>query len=517
MKRILASILIASTTFLSLSCAVSCNKENTESEKKEDTGKKVPDDNQVGPKAGVYTFTVSAQKGKWEVGDKIYVHGSYGPAAKTITLSASDISADGLTASAVLDDILEFTVEPDYLYAAWPAEAVIPSDGLMSQSTDFSVFDRYLAVAFLKDNDFQFVDASSCLKFKASGYTDFALAANQRTGLRFTSYSVSCTSDGANWLGHKDDGYPFLYGTLTGGEVVMWFPGTVSLDGGFSLYFGKGDKWTGIWTDNETSRIKAGQVKDLGDITGAIQPYSGPAPKMPEIGKRTKYTLALAELSGLCMSIDKDFMWAVGDEGDLAKIAFDGTLIEGSKVHIGGDCEAVTVDPVSKNLIIGTEPNTIYKVPYPDFNKKESLYSIADAKGYGNAGQEGITYYKDGMVYSGMQTSSELYCTKLATGEVVLKRNLRQIFPVITEIADLEYDPETDWLWIIDSEAKKLFALTGDSMTLLGAYSVKTPSNPESLCIDHKNGCIWVGDDYGTTSYLYRYDFTGLDDAIIKK
>jgi hypothetical protein len=24
-----------------------------------------------------------------------------------------------------------------------------------------------------------------------------------------------------------------------------------------------------------------------------------------------------------------------------------------------------------------------------------------------------------------------------------------------------------------------------------------------------------VGDDYGSTSYLYRFDFTGLDDAVI--
>ena len=39
--------------------------------------------------------------------------------------------------------------------------------------------------------------------------------------------------------------------------------------------------------------------------------------------------------------------------------------------------------------------------------------------------------------------------------------------------------------------------------------------NPESVCVDHKHSCIWVGDDYGSTSYLYRFDFTGLDDAIL--
>ena len=92
---------------------------------------------------------------------------------------------------------------------------------------------------------------------------------------------------------------------------------------------------------------------------------------------------------------------------------------------------------------------------------------------------------------------------------------MRDIFPAITEIADLCYDPLTDWLWILDSEARKFFAMTGDAETMLGSYSVKGTDNPEALCIDHVRSCVWVGDDYGSTSYLYRYDFTGLDDAII--
>jgi hypothetical protein len=57
--------------------------------------------------------------------------------------------------------------------------------------------------------------------------------------------------------------------------------------------------------------------------------------------------------------------------------------------------------------------------------------------------------------------------------------------------------------------------MTGDAETMLGSYSVKGTDNPEALCIDHVRSCVWVGDDYGSTSYLYRYDFTGLDDAII--
>ena len=65
------------------------------------------------------------------------------------------------------------------------------------------------------------------------------------------------------------------------------------------------------------------------------------------------------------------------------------------------------------------------------------------------------------------------------------------------------------------SKSHKFFALTGDAEQLLGAYTLKTSSNEESISVDHKNQCVWVGDDYGSTSYLYRFDFTGLDDAII--
>ena len=73
------------------------------------------------------------------------------------------------------------------------------------------------------------------------------------------------------------------------------------------------------------------------------------------------------------------------------------------------------------------------------------------------------------------------------------------------------------WSIQIDSESHKFFALTGDGEHLLGTYALKTRSNEESICVDHKNQCVWVGDDYGSTSYIYKYDFTGLNDAVISK
>ena len=185
-------------------------------------------------------------------------------------------------------------------------------------------------------------------------------------------------------------------------------------------------------------------------------------------------------------------------------------------ISMSGEHEAVTIDPATGDLLIGNEePVSIYRVTGPDYSKRAKLFTIAGTSSFGNAGLEGLTYYKDGLVLAGMQTGSYLFCCDLATGEVKWKKNMRDIFPAITEIADLCYDPLTDWLWILDSEARKFFAMTGDAETMLGSYSVKGTDNPEALCIDHVRSCVWVGDDYGSTSYLYRYDFTGLDDAII--
>lgn len=516
MKRKLFTLLNVFAVVLCLQSLASCNKTAQSGEPEPEPEKPIePKPVADTPKPGVYTFTAPSLKGGWEAGDKIYVHGSYGPAAQIITLRAEDISADGLTASGTLDKVTEFPLPGDFFYAAWPGEAVAENDGIMDESTTFDSLDRITAVAYLKDNNFAFVDASSILTFKVSGYTDFAFAGKQRAGLRFSSYSPIHTSAEDDFFTRATDNYPFIYGKVNEGEVSIIFPGTITFKGGFTIFLGDGTNWPAAYTVTEDTRMSVGNITDLGDITASLAEYTGPAPSLPEIGSYKKYDVKLNEMSGLKLSPEGDFLWAVGDNGDLAKIGFDGTVI--SKVHIGGDAEDVSLDPETGDLLIGLEPNSVGRVPAPEFNKMTKLFSIADAKKYDNAGLEGLTYYKDGLIYAGMQTGSELYLIELATGEVKMKKGLRETFSSITEIGGLCYDPLTDWLWIIDSEAKKIFALTGDAEQFLGSFSVKVVSNAESLAVDHAHSCIWVGDDYGSTSHLYRYEFTGLDDAIINK
>lgn len=522
MKKLLIFLLVLASTLLSLPCATSCTKDP------EDPPKEDPKPESPKLEPGIYTFKVAPMKGKWEAGDKIYVHGSYGPKAELITLTAADISADGLTASARLDATTKFPVMPDRLYAAYPGDAVAENDGLMECRIDFAKTDIPLSVAYLSGTHFEFTDASTALSFKAPGYTEFALASNDRIGMRFSGFEVEYTSEVSAFYSRKSDGYPYLVKPVTDGAVFIWLPGNITFSKGYTIYLKKDGSWSKCYVVNDNVKWKKGTVNDLGDITSSLQPYTGPEPKMPEMGKMTRYAVKFNELSGLCVDQSGDFLWCLGDGGEICQVSLGGELTHqaGLKTTTGSslDSEGLSVNYDTGDLLIGCEPNVVCRIPSEKiddifkestFKGVESLFQITDAKSFGNAGAEGCTYYKDGLVYIGTQTGSYLYVCKLETGEVLERKDLRDKFGVITEIAGLSYDPLTDWLWIVDSEAHKFFALTGDASQMLGAYPLKTKSNEESICVDHKNSCIWIGDDYGSTSYVFKYEFTGLDDAII--
>ncbi|MBQ9583588.1 MAG: hypothetical protein IJR25_04610 [Bacteroidales bacterium] len=499
----------------------------------ENTDPSGKEDEKTGPQPGTYKFVASELKQRWNPSDQIYVHGALGTYAQTITLSASDISADGKTASVTLDEVTQLTVDPDGLYAAWPDAAVKHAYGVLGPKATFSKCDTLLMAAYLSGDTFNFIDVSSSLAFTVTAdYNRFALAAGNRDGMNATKFEVEYTSANKEFGARQNDGYPFKYGEIVPGQKTnIWMPGEMTFTNGFSLFIGKDDNWTKVYTVSGDVTLAAGECMDLGDITSKMASYDGPAPRMPQVkGKPNKFSLSFEELSGLCLSAGEEFIWGVGDEGDLARISFEGKLL--GSVHIGGDAEDVSLNSDTGDLLIGLEPKGVGIVKGPDFNGSVStLFNIAECSNYGNAGIEGLTYYKDGKVFVGAQSNSHLFFCDLATKtkEWDLKLWNKNL---ISEIGGLCYDPLTDWLWVIDSETKKVFVLSADKLiaadkqlpvadivasALLGAYPVSEAANPESVCVDHTHSCIWVGDDYGSTSYLYRYTMEGLDDAIINE
>lgn len=75
----------------------------------------------------------------------------------------------------------------------------------------------------------------------------------------------------------------------------------------------------------------------------------------------------------------------------------------------------------------------------------------------------------------------------------------------------LQYaDDITDMLWVSDSEAFKLFVFDGAVTKLLATYDVSFIGNPEAVLVDHARSCVWVGDDRGSSSRIYKISFYGL-------
>ena len=250
------------------------------------------------------------------------------------------------------------------------------------------------------------------------------------------------------------------------------------------------------------------------------------APKMGKVEFTTKLQSSdgkwIPELSGLCLSKDGDFLWGCDDNGGLYKINFDGTF----SLHWdkSAEMEALAIDPATGTMYIGLEStsNSGYVVPAPGYNSKTNFGWVVDgAANMGNSGVEGIAWYK-GELLLGTQTGATLFRYTL-DGKLQEKKSLRTVCSTISEIAGLDYDEENDWLWVIDSNSNKdnpqydpytIYLFDGAATKLIAKYYIGDFAdwNPEAICVDKKNGCIWVGEDCGDEKFslLHKVKFTGM-------
>ena len=228
------------------------------------------------------------------------------------------------------------------------------------------------------------------------------------------------------------------------------------------------------------------------------------------------------ELSGLCLSKDGDFLWGVHDKGTLYKINFDGTYEK--QWYREADFEALAIDPSTGDLYIGLESSSksVYKVPYPNYNSKVDVPIVVEGvASMGNSGVEGIAWYNGDLLF-GTQTGATLFQYSM-DGTQKFKKSLREAAPTISEIGGMDYDPENDWLWVIDSNSNKdkpqydpytIYLFKGLGEELLAKYPIGDFANwnPEAICVDKKNGCIWVGEDCDSSypSILHKVLFTNL-------
>jgi sugar lactone lactonase YvrE len=230
----------------------------------------------------------------------------------------------------------------------------------------------------------------------------------------------------------------------------------------------------------------------------------------------------IPELSGLCLSKDGDFLWGCDDNGGLYKINFDGTF----SLHWdkSAEMEALAMDPATGTMYIGLEStsNSGYVVSAPGYNSKTNFGWLVDGvANMDNSGVEGIAWYK-GELLLGTQTGATLFRYTL-DGKLQEKKSLRTVCSNISEIAGLDYDEENDWLWVIDSNSNKdnpqydpytIYLFDGAATKLIAKYYIGDFAdwNPEAICVDKKNGCIWVGEDCGDEKFslLHKVKFSGM-------
>lgn len=445
------------------------------------------------------------------------------PAAITVKLKASDISADGKTASVQLDEVPSSVYPPDNFYAAFPASAVADDVTFCDNEFTFSAYDEFPMCSWLSGDTFEFHALCSAVTFSANGdYDACVFSGTSWQTVSYDSFSAAVTSESQTYRKGLSGAYYYLPRSLSNGSAALAFPGDFSLPEGFRIYLGKDGEFTKLYESSDALSLKRADVLDLGDITPLLVDYDGPAPKapqMPVMGKYTKYSITkVPELSGLCLNADKTALWGVGDDGCLGVIEFDGTVSKTWTPSKSCGMEDISINPATGELFIADEdfhrvvridPGEIdydaAKVPFTELFK---VQEAIDGK-YGNSSVEGVSYYKDDILFVGTQVGANLW-KYTTSGEKLWKVSLRTLTSnVITEVGGLCYDHKNDWLWVIDSETQKIYVLDEEITHILASYPIRFAGNCESVCVDHEHGCVWVGDD-DDTSKLFRIEFEGL-------
>lgn len=483
------------------------------------------DDTPKTPQPGVYKFVLAdygtkvtaGQDGKtsWEAGDEIFVTGGYEPGAITVTLKASDISTDGKTATVQLDKVPSSVFAPDNFYAAWPAGLVDRDDMFSDDRFVFTATDAPLMSAWLEGDTFTFNHICGAVSFTApGGYDGCVLTGSNWQIVSYDSWGVEINSDYQDYVYKKGDSGYFRRKDLAGDSAILYFPNGVNLSDGFRIYLRKGDSYPKVY-EGSGVKVSRGTILALGDISSMLQDYSGPAPEMPAMpvmGKVTRIDVPeVPELSGLCLTADKSAMWTVGDNGWFGQVGFDGTVTKWWTMS--ADLEGITLHPGTGDLYLANEPSKVFRLkpPYAKPSSWETAITVEEAKNYGNSGMEGITYYKDDMLFAGTQVDANVWLYKTDGTLVKGPVSLRKLSSYVKEVGGLCYDSVNDWLWVTDSEAAKLFVFDTELTHLMAQYRLPNIHNAESVCVDHAHDCVWVGLDDDDVCAIFKVEFSGLN------
>ena len=489
----------------------------------------------------------SDNKVVWKSGDKILVHGEGSGSSyrQVVTLSSSNISSDGLTATVNVPSGLKPYDRSDkgYIskyYAQYPADAA--PDGKLYYFSVFNSTNKIMRVGCDDGNkNFTFYNVTSSLSFKVKGdFDEYAFYGNDGETIGYKHYMARYVQTNSGVIKEL----PYTGSDLggTGEKIKKIYNDYLTCDGstknyvhvtdyidfnkGITIDFYKNGNVVATYTTSSVVSVKRGRVTNLGDITSALSNGGNPGGGSdPGVGVKKPYINYVAwskklkksdrdyvvELSGLCLSEGKDFLWGVGDNGHVYKINLDGSY--SLYTDLDTDLEGVTMHPDTKDLYVCIEPKRIAKIAASSYNSRTNVATVTDAENYDNSGLEGITWYK-GNLLVGSQTGAYVWAYSTSGSKVMSRKSLRDIESSISEVADLYYDSETDLLWVLDSEKYKIFIFNGAITELVTTVDISDFAdwNPESIFVDHEHDCVWIADDCSddNPSILHKVIFHNL-------
>ena len=201
------------------------------------------------------------------------------------------------------------------------------------------------------------------------------------------------------------------------------------------------------------------------------------------------------ELSGICFNAAADGFYAVGDEGSVYEIGFDGKTR--SLLYDKGNHDWEAVETYGSSILLMDESeSTLYSLD-GGVLKTISVIDIPDG-GVSGKGPEGIMCVGD-VVYVGNQTSP----TRIVRYSLTEKtdKGWFDIKFVKKNISDLFYDKTDNTMWTVDSKGPEFYHSTLDGK-LIATYKIPFVDQAEAIAIDHENGTAWIGCD--TSSKLYK-------------
>lgn len=222
------------------------------------------------------------------------------------------------------------------------------------------------------------------------------------------------------------------------------------------------------------------------------------------------------EPSGLVFHPLRGTLFVIGDEGDIAEIQLDGSLVKERKIE-KKDFEGIACDPATGLLYVVEESQArIFEINPEDFsvvrefsiepvfgnktilaeekNKVEAITFVPDA-----THTEGGTFYlanknleshdaEESIIFD-IEAPLKSSLNQNSTAKIISSFTLN-----VPDISDLYYNPNNDHLNIISDQTNTFFELTKEGQ-VLNSYALPG-DNQEGFTVDN-NGFLYLAQDSG--------------------